>query len=363
MNKTDENILIVDDEKMVRRIICKKLSQEGYYCEEAENAEQALAKLRNDKIALVILDIKMPGKSGTELLPELRTMYPDTMVIMATASADIDTAIQCMKVGAYDYFTKPFTLDKLVLSITRAFEKRRLEQEIRDYQQHLEQMVAQKTAELTQAMGAIKIASLDTIHRLVRAVEYKDGGTGAHIRRMGQYCAGIARKMGLSSSEVENILYAAPMHDVGKIGMPDKLLLKPGKLDPDEWEIMKRHTIMGAEILQDSDVEFVILAESIALTHHEKWDGSGYPKGLRGNDIPLAGRIVAIADVFDALTSKRPYKEAYPIEESFNIIRKGSGSHFDPEIVEAFFCARKEMISIRQSNNNEDEMDPIARTG
>jgi putative two-component system response regulator len=353
MTGVDESILIVDYEKMVRRVVSEKLSGEGYYCVEAENAEQALDKLHESEIALVILDIKMPGKSGAELLPELRAMYPDTMVIMATASSDIQTAIQCMKMGAYDYFTKPFILDELALSVTRALEKRRLELEVRDYQQHLEQMVAQRTVELTQAMEGIKLASLDTIYRLVRAVEYKDGGTGAHIRRMGQYSASIARKMGLNSSEVENILYAAPMHDVGKIGIPDKLLLKPGKLDPEEWEIMKKHTLIGAEILQGSDAEFIRLAEVIALTHHEKWDGNGYPKGLRGAAIPLAGRIVAIADVFDALTLKRPYKEAKSIEQSLNIIKEGSGSHFDPEIEDAFFSAIHEIIGIRQKNKDE----------
>jgi putative two-component system response regulator len=272
------------------------------------------------------------------------------MVIMATASDDIQTAIQCMKNGAYDYFTKPFTLDQLSLSVKRALEKRTLELELRDYRQHLEQMVARRTEELNHALDGIKLASLDTIYRLARAAEYKDGGTGAHIKRIGQYCAVITRQMGLSSDKTEKIIYAAPMHDIGKIGIPDRLLLKPGKLDPDEWEIMKRHTIMGSEILQSSDVEFIKLAEVIALTHHEKWDGSGYPEGLRGERIPLAGRIVAIADVFDALTSKRPYKEAFSVEESLNIIRKSSGTHFDPNIVDAFFDASPEIVGIRQEN-------------
>jgi putative two-component system response regulator len=299
----------------------------------------------------------MPGKSGVDLLPELRNNYPDTMVIMATAASDIQTAIQCMKDGAYDYLTKPFILNELSLSVMRALEKRKLELELRNYRQHLEQMVARKTEELKKALDGIKIASLDTIYRLARAAEYKDGGTGAHIRRIGQYCACITRQMGLGNDKIENIIYAAPMHDIGKIGIPDKLLLKPGKLNSDEWEIMKQHTIMGAEILQDSDVDFIKLAEVIALTHHERWDGNGYPEGLSGESIPLAGRIVAIADVFDALTSKRPYKEAKPVEKSLDIIRKSSGTHFDPYIVNAFLDASQEIINIRQSKmDNEAEI-------
>jgi putative two-component system response regulator len=348
--KANKCVLIVDDEKMVRRLIREKLSPEGYLCIEAENAEQVMEKMLENEIALVLLDIKMPGRSGVDLLPELRNNYPDTMVIMATASSDIQTAIQCMKNGAYDYFTKPFTLDELSLSVMRALEKRTLELELRNYRQHLEQMVARKTEELEQALDGIKIASLDTIYRLARAAEYKDGGTGAHIKRIGRYCACITRQMGLSSEKIENIIYAAPMHDIGKIGIPDRLLLKPGKLDTDEWEIMKRHTIMGSEILHSSDVEFIKLAEVIALTHHEKWEGSGYPEGLKGESIPLAGRIVAIADVFDALTSKRPYKEAYSVEESLSIIRKSSGTHFDPNIVDAFFDVSQEIIDIRQDS-------------
>ncbi len=214
-------------------------------------------------------------------------------------------------------------------------------------------MVVERTAELKQAIGEIKLASLDTIHRLVRAAEYKDEDTGAHIQRMSQYSAAIARKVGLEGSKMENILYAAPMHDVGKIGIPDYILLKPGKLDLCEWEVIKKHTVIGAEILRGSDAEFIQQAEAIALTHHEKWDGSGYPRGLRGLEIPLAGRIVAIADVFDALTSKRPYKEPFSIEKSFEIIKQGRGSHFDPDVVDAFFAIQDEILSIKEKYKDE----------
>jgi len=363
MTSSKHNILIVDDEPVVRKILSQRLSAEGYHCEEAGSAKEALERLINDPVELVVLDIKMPGKSGVDLLPEIRRKYTDIVVIMATAIMDTCTAIKCMREGAYDYFVKPFNLDEVALSVDRALEKRMLELDNRAYQQHLEEMVAKRTVELKQAIGKIKLASLDTIYRLARAAEYKDEDTGAHIQRMSQYSAAIARKMGLGNSEVENILYAAPMHDVGKIGIPDHILLKTGRLDADEWEIMKKHTVIGAEILRGSDAEFIRLAEIIALTHHEKWDGSGYPKGLRGPQIPLAGSIVAIADVFDALTSKRPYKEPFSIAKSFEIIRQGRDSHFAPDIVDAFFAIQDEILSIKEKYKDEQESQMMRMAG
>jgi putative two-component system response regulator len=201
----------------------------------------------------------------------------------------------------------------------------------------------------------IKAASLDTIYRLSMASEYRDEDTGAHIKRMSRYSAAVARHMGLSESDVETILYAAPMHDLGKIGIPDKILLKPAKLDPAEWKIMKQHTVIGAKILKESDAEFIKLAEIIAQCHHEKWDGTGYPGSLKGIDIPIAGRITAIADVFDALTSKRPYKEPFSVEESLSIIREGRGTHFDPEVVDAFFAILDEILAIKKEYDDDNQ--------
>jgi len=348
-------VLIVDDEPVVRKVLREGLSAGNYRCDEVGTAEEALNRLAKNPVELVLLDIKMPGKSGDDILPELKLKYPDTAVIMVTAITDTATAIRCMREGAYDYLVKPFNLDEVVLSADRALDRVRLELENRAYQQHLEQMVEEKTVELKRAIGMIKLASLDTIHRLARAAEYKDEDTGAHIKRMSQYSASIARKMGLSDSEVENILYAAPMHDVGKIGIPDRILLKTGSLDAKEWEIMKKHTVFGAEILRGSDAEFIRLAEVIALTHHEKWDGSGYPRGLRGSKIPLVGRIVAVADVFDAVTSKRPYKKPIATGKSLEIIREGRGSHFEPEVVDAFFAIEDEISGIRKKYEDERE--------
>jgi len=213
------------------------------------------------------------------------------------------------------------------------------------WNENLELEVDKRTETLKQALEKIKVASLDTIFRLSRAAEYKDTDTGAHIERMSHYSTAIARQMNLQEEFIENILYAAPMHDIGKIGIPDRVLQKPGKLDPEEWEIMKKHTLIGAEILKDSKVEFMKLAEEIALAHHEKWDGTGYPRKLKGKEIPLGARIVALADVFDALTSERPYKQPMELEKSCSIIIEGRGTHFDPDVVDAFLAIKEEIAA------------------
>ena len=223
------------------------------------------------------------------------------------------------------------------------------------YQKELEREVKRRTKELKLSFERIKEASLDTIYRLSVASEYKDHDTGSHIKRVSLYAAAVASQLGMDKNTIENILYAAPMHDLGKIGIPDYILTKPYKLDPAEWEIMKQHTSIGAKILQGSNAEFIRLGETIALNHHEKWDGSGYPNNLRGTEIPIAGRIMAIADVFDALISKRPYrKDPFSIEKALAIIKEESGSHFDPAVADAFFIIRDEIISIEKQNNNDN---------
>lgn len=201
--------------------------------------------------------------------------------------------------------------------------------------------------ELDVYIQKIRETSLETIHRLLRAAETRDVDTGMHLQRMSHYAAAIARQMGWDDTAVEAILYATPMHDIGKIAVPDRILLKAGKLDPEEWEIMKQHTVKGAKILEGSQGEFLKLAETIALTHHEKWDGTGYPNGLKGEEIPIAGRITALADVFDALTTRRPYKDPFSLEKSLAIIREGRESHFDPQVVDAFFATLDAMTTIR----------------
>ncbi len=340
------SILIVDDEPIVRATLQRRLSAEGYSCDEARNASEASERLRQSPVDLVILDIRMPGKSGVELLPEIAARYPDTVVVMATAVADTGVAIQCLKQGAYDYFIKPLNMQEVTLGVARALERRRLELENRAYRNHLEEMVADRTEELMQTLTRLRRASLDTIQRLAQAAEYRDSETGAHIRRIGEYCRLIAQNLGMSSAEIESLSYAAPLHDVGKIGVPDNILSKPGTLDPAEAETMRRHTVIGAELLKGSDNDIIQLAQKIALTHHERWDGSGYPAGLRGTEIPLCARIVAVADAFDALVSRRPYKPPYPAAEAFQIIRKARGTQFDPDIVDAFLAQEEKILAI-----------------
>jgi putative two-component system response regulator len=232
-----------------------------------------------------------------------------------------------------------------------------------NYQKELESEVTRRTEELKHAFERIKAASLETIYRLSMASEYKDEDTGSHIKRMSRYCAAVARRMGLDESTIETILYAAPMHDLGKIGIPDLILTKPAKLDPLEWEIMKQHAAIGAGILEGADAEFLKLARVIALTHHEKWNGSGYPGGLKGADIPLAGRITAIADVFDALTSKRPYKEPFSLDKSFSIIREERGRHFDPDVVDAFLTIENGIVSIKDRYKDLQESPLVQMAG
>lgn len=208
---------------------------------------------------------------------------------------------------------------------------------------------------MKQAFDTIRYDSLDTIHRLSIAAEYRDPETGAHIQRMSRYSAAIAHELGLDKQTVESILTASPMHDVGKIGVPDGILMKPQRLTPEEWEVMKEHTTIGGRILGKSRKAFIQLSAEIALTHHEKWDGSGYPNGLKGKKIPLSGRIVALADVFDALTSSRPYKEAFSVETAFDIIKKSKGTHFDPDIVKAFFNIEKQILKIKNDDHTNSQ--------
>jgi len=351
-----QKILVVDDEDRNRRLMEALLVPLGYEVILAVDGEEALRKVRETPPDVILLDVMMPGINGFDVAKKLKENEQTRIIpiVMVTSLQDVESRIKALEAGADDFLSKPVDKTELQARVRSSLQVKAYNDHMRNYQKELEAEVAKRTEELKQAFEKIKTASLDTIYRLSRASEYKDEDTGAHIKRMSHYSAAVARQMGLSKDAVETILYAAPMHDAGKIGIPDNILLKPGKLEPEEWKIMKQHTTIGEGILSGSNSEFIILAEVIAVTHHEKWDGSGYPNGLRGAAIPLAGRIAAIADVFDALTSKRPYKEAFPLEKSFAIIREGSGSHFDPEVMEAFFAVEKEILSIRETFKDQE---------
>jgi putative two-component system response regulator len=326
MPDQQETLLIVDDEDIIRRLLRLKLSNEGYQCEEADGAEQTMNTLATSPIALVILDIKMPGKSGIELLPEIKSGFPDTAVIMATAVTDINVAIQCLKQGADDYICKPFNLDEVSLAVQRALEKRHLQLEVREYQQFLEERVEEQT-------GEIRKLFLGAIEALVSALEAKDKYTGGHSRRVTQIALALGKELGLSPQDMEDLRWGSLLHDVGKIAIQEVIQNKPGRLTPEEYEHIMTHAHIGALIVQP--VVNGKISEMIEH-HHDHYDGSGLHQVIAGNDIPLGARIIAVADAFDAMTSDRPYRSAMSVKEAIDEIKRSAGAQFDPVVVTAF---------------------------
>jgi putative two-component system response regulator len=329
-------ILVVDDTPDNIDLLSSILADD-YRIRVATSGEKALKIVYSDEPPdLILLDIMMPGLSGLEICRRLKA-NPDRRripIIFVTAMTSIEDEQLGLATGAVDYITKP---------ISPAIVKARIRTHLALYDQsrELERMVRQRTVELMTTRQQI-------IRRLGRAAEFKDNETGNHVLRMSHYARLIAEAHGLGSEAADIIYCTSPMHDIGKIGIPDAILLKPGKLDAEEWKIMQQHPLMGAEIIGKHDNELLETARVIAISHHEKWDGSGYPLGLKGEDIPLEGRIVAIADVFDALLSLRPYKPALPLEQALHYLESQSGRHFDPQLIGAFEKAMPEILRIRE---------------
>ena len=348
-------ILVVDDEERNLRLMQALLAPLGHAVSVARNGREAVDLAARLDVDLVLLDVMMPVMDGFEAARLLKQGEATSRipVVMVTALRDVEHRVRSLEVGADDFLSKPVDSSELKARVRSLLKVKAYNDHMRDYRRELEAEVARRTEELRLAYAALKESSLDTIVRLSRAAEFKDDDTGAHVLRMSHYSAAVARALGDDQEQVEALLHAAPSHDVGKIGIPDRILLKPGRLDEDEWKIMRRHCLFGRRILEGADNDVLRLAEIVAFTHHEKWDGSGYPCGLRGEDIPRAGRIVAVADVFDALTSRRPYKEPFSIERSFEILREGRGGHFDPEVVDAFFSVEPEILAIKARYLNE----------
>ncbi|MDP6065630.1 MAG: response regulator, partial [Alphaproteobacteria bacterium] len=303
---------------------------------------QVATLFREWNFDLILLDIRMPKMDGFEVMAKLAELVADDYlpILVLTAQTDSETRMRALREGAKDFLNKPLDQEEVLNRIRNMLEVRGLYNERGRQAEILEAKVRMRTVELEETR-------LQIIHRLGRATEYRDNETGMHIIRISKGCRLLALAAGLDEGRAEMILQASPMHDVGKIGIPDSILLKPGRLDAQEWEIMRRHPEIGAEIIGQHDSKSMRMARSIALSHHEKWDGSGYPKGLAGGDIPIEGRICALADVFDALTSERPYKKAWPIEQARAYVVDNAGVHFDSELVPVFSRVLPDILAIR----------------
>ncbi len=328
------NLLIVDDEKMIRDLLQSTLEREGYVCFQASDADSGFSVINDQQIDLALLDIMMPGRSGVDLLQQIKTISPDTVVIMVTALSDMDTALACVHMGSDDYILKPFNIDRIILTIKNSLEKRRLTLENRDYQINLEKKVLAQTEQIRNAMAEINQAYEHTLTALVRALDAREREIGSHSERVMAYTMLLAKTAGVTEPDLSIMAKGALLHDIGKIGVSDNILLKPGKLDAGEWIEMKKHPTVGFDIL--SDIKYLKGAAEFVLAHHERYDGTGYPRGLKGNDIPICSRIFALVDTLDAMTSDRPYRKALTFEEVTHEVIKCSGTQFDPKMVKIF---------------------------
>jgi putative two-component system response regulator len=347
-------ILIADDDVWQQKLIQVTLNGMGFQIYSADDGEKALSLVMEHTPDVILLDIQMPKKNGFEVLAAVK-QNADTQgiqVVMVTGSEENEARARALELGADDFLMKPVDRVLLKARIRSSVKLKAYYDHLKTYQQQLEFDVEQKTQQLREAFKQLQESSLETIFRLARAAEYKDECTGDHILRMSHTSKVLAEGMKLDKNFCDMILYASPMHDVGKIGIPDRILLKPGRLDSEEMDIMKNHTIIGARILEGSSSKIVQMAEIIALTHHEKWDGSGYPQGLAGKDIPLEGRIAAVADVFDALLSARPYKEPFTIDQVIDILKQGRGAHFDPDVLDVFFTCMERILEIQRNGGD-----------
>lgn len=346
-------ILLVDDEAANIKLLQRILEMSGFTSIiSTQDPRQVLALYQQQAPDIILLDLNMPHMDGYDVLDQLRqqggTDLPPILVL--TAQYMQEHRQKAFDKGASDYVTKPFDTSELLSRVSNLLEVQLFHKLIKNQNQMLEQKVEERTRELLDAHKQIHNSRLQIVRRLGRAAEYRDNETGLHIIRMSKMAALIGKAAGMDDDSADLLLNASPMHDIGKIGIPDHILLKPGKFEPGEWEIMQTHAQIGADILSGDDSALLSMAREIALTHHEKWDGSGYPNGLKGNDIPLVGRITALADVFDALTSERPYKKAWTVDDSLILIREQSGKHFDPALVTIFEQLLPEIIQIKEEH-------------
>src|SRR5712691_6476166 len=332
-SKTKPRLLIVDDEPEVRGVLRDLLS--GIYeCGEAASAEEALGQLRACEFQLVISDITMSGMSGLEMIPHVKVASPDTVIVMISGMQTIESAINALRLGAFDYLMKPFDLRQAEAAVARALEHHELVAANRRYENHLEELVEQRTAELDQALDSLEGAYRTTLQALTAALETRDAETHGHSERVVTFSLRLGREYGLTGAQMKALEFGSLLHDIGKIGVPDAILRKPAKLTDEEWVRMREHPMHGQHILRG--IKFLEGAAKVVAQHHEKWDGSGYPLGLKAEDIDICARIFSVADAFDAITSDRVYREGRPYEAAAKELDEWAGRQFDPKVVEAF---------------------------
>jgi response regulator RpfG family c-di-GMP phosphodiesterase len=327
-------VLVVDDESTVRKLLCVILNGPAFRCATATNGEEALVALQQEPFDAVISDLRMPGISGLQLLAEVRDCYPGMAFLVITGTDDVDVGVAAMRSGADDYLVKPFRESTVLASLERALHKRALERQVENYRQHLEEMVVERTGQLHDALEQVERSYEDTLQALGAAIDLRDHGTAGHSRRVCRYSVEIARRMGWSDEQLKTLARGAHLHDIGKLGIPDGILLKPGPLNGQEWELMQRHVLIGFDLVKN--IPFLADAAEIVLMHHEHYAGGGYPHGLKSKEIVPGARIFSVADAFDAITSDRPYKRASSFQFARETIRGMSGTQFDPQVVEAF---------------------------
>ena len=326
------DILIVDDDRQVRDVLHQIFLSAGYNCLLANDGREGLEVFRAARPPLTVTDLKMPAMTGIELLQKVRETDGDAAVIVLTGAADVKTAIDSLKLGAYDFIMKPVNVDELLIAAERALERRQLLIERREYHELLERRVVEATRDLASAYKELQETYRSTLEALGSALDTRDVGTEAHSRRVHGYALATAREHGVAEQDQPDLAHGVLLHDIGKIGIPDAILLKPGPLTPEEWTIMRRHPEIGRALIEK--IPFLRGAVPIVWSHHEKWDGTGYPRGLKGAEIPLGARIFMVVDAFDAMTFDRPYSKAKPFDVAKAEIRRCAGAHFDPVVVE-----------------------------
>ena len=342
-------ILVVDDAPLSLALLERLLSAWKVYA--ASDSATVFSLLDRVHPDLILLDAATPRIDGFEICRRLKAdhRWRDIPVIFMTEPGTPEKETMGLMLGAVDCISKPFHAAVVQARLRTHLSLALAQRQLARHNQLLEEEVNRRTAQLERALVQVKDAAMETIIRLSRAAEYKDEDTGAHVIRMGQYVGAIARQLSIGDHAIDVLMRAAPLHDVGKIGIPDRILMKPGALTAEEFEVIKTHPDIGARLLAGSRSEIIRMAEVLALTHHERWDGAGYPRNLAGTDIPLPGRILAVADIFDALVSRRPYKEPFPVPKSLDIIGRYRGNALDPDVVDAFFRAESEIVEIKHA--------------